>query len=408
MPFKSRISPQVAIIVLMVFSQHCLLLSPRSVAVAQEENNEAATVRFATFNISFNRDKEGLLEKRLAAGKGKNFERIALTIQTVRPDVLLLNEFDSAEQGEGVDSFLKKFLARKIGDPEPIEYPYVFSRAVNTGVDSGLDLNQDGKTGTADDAYGYGKFPGQYAMVILSKYPIKTDEARTFQKFLWKDMPDALLPVDPSSDQAYYSPAAVDAFRLSSKSHWDVPIDVNGTVIHFLTSHPTPPTFDGPEDKNGCRNHDEIRMFADYVGGKADYLYDDAGKKGGLADGEHFVIAGDLNADPIDGDSHDEAINQLLSHSSINAREAPKSAGGAAFAELQGGKNGDHVGDPANDTADFGDRSVGNLRIDYVLPAKSLEVKSQAIFWPHPDDLQADWVKATDHRMVYVDLVLPK
>ena len=408
MPLKSQTRLHVAIMAVIVFSQLGMSFTFLPVAVAQEKNEDAETVRFATFNISFNRDKEGLLKKRLAAGKGKNFERIARTIQTVRPDVLLLNEFDADAAGEGVNSFREKFLARKIGDPEPIEYPYVFSRSVNTGVDSGLDLNQDGKKGTADDAYGYGKFPGQYAMVILSKYPIKADEARTFQNFLWKDMPDALLPVDPSSDQAYYSPAVVDAFRLSSKSHWDVPIDVNGTVIHFLTSHPTPPTFDGPEDKNGCRNHDEIRMFADYVGGKADYLYDDAGKKGGLAAGEHFVIAGDLNSDPIDGDSHDKAINQLLSHANINAQVPPESAGGAAFAELQGGKNGDHVGNPANDTADFGDRSVGNLRIDYVLPSKSLEVKSQAIFWPHPDDPQADWVKATDHRMVYVDLVLPK
>ena len=55
-------------------------------------------------------------------------------------------------------------------------------------------------------------------------------------------------------------------FRLSSKSHWDVPIRIGRETVHFLVSHPTPPVFDGPEDRNGTRNHDEIRFWADYVG----------------------------------------------------------------------------------------------------------------------------------------------
>ena len=36
-------------------------------------------------------------------------------------------------------------------------------------------------------------------------------------------------------------------------------------TVHVLASHPTPPTFDGAEDRNGRRNHDEIRFWADYV-----------------------------------------------------------------------------------------------------------------------------------------------
>ena len=36
-------------------------------------------------------------------------------------------------------------------------------------------------------------------------------------------------------------------------------------TVHVLASHPTPPSFDGGEDRNGRRNHDEIRFWADYV-----------------------------------------------------------------------------------------------------------------------------------------------
>ena len=377
-------------------------------ATVPADSVQEKTVRLATFNISFNRDRAGMLKERLAEGKGKNFERIAKIIQRVRPDVILLNEFDYDESGESVRLFQNHFLEKAQGDLQPIKYPHVFLRSVNTGIDSGLDMNHDGVLKSGEDAYGYGKFPGQYGMVILSKHPLLEKQARTFQNFLWKDMPDALVPMDPENNKPYFHSPVMNVFRLSSKSHWDVPVSIDGTVVHFLAAHPTPPTFDGPEDRNGKRNHDEIRMLADYVGGKAEYLYDDDGKRGGLADGSHFVIAGDLNADPIDGDSHSGAAAQLLSHPAINAAVPPKSSGGTAFAALQGHKNSEQKGDPATDTSDFGDKTVGNLRVDYCLPSKTLEVKSQSVFWPAPDDPEAEWVKATDHRMVYIDVAIPK
>ena len=74
--------------------------------------------------------------------------------------------------------------------------------------------------------------------------------------------------------------------------------------------------FDGAEDRNGTRNHDEIRFWADYVE-DASYIYDDAGVYGGLGGGARFVIAGDQNSDPLDGDSIPGAIQQLLDHRRI-------------------------------------------------------------------------------------------
>ena len=61
---------------------------------------------------------------------------------------------------------------------------------------------------------------------------------------------------------------------------------VGGKVIHTLVSHPTPPVFDGPEDRNGTRNHDEIRLWSDYVlPSRSGYIYDDEGERGGLKPG---------------------------------------------------------------------------------------------------------------------------
>ena len=231
--------------------------------------------------------------------------------------------------------------------------------------------------------------------------------------FRWADMPGALLPDDPTTAAPadWYSPEILEVFRLSSKSHWDVPVRVGRKTVHVLASHPTPPTFDGPEDRNGTRNHDEIRFWADYVTpGAGRYIYDDEGRRGGLRPGSRFVIVGDQNADPLDGDSVDQAINQLLDSRWIRDPK-PASAGAVEAARLQGGANLTHRGNPAYDTADFNDNPApGNLRADYVLPSRwGLKVKDSGVFWPVRSDplsrLTGEFPFPTsDHRLVWVDL----
>ena len=223
-------------------------------------------------------------------------------------------------------------------------------------------------------------------------------------------MPDNLLPMkvdsdDVATDEPFYSVEATKIFRLSSKSHWDVPIDVGGKTIHFLVAHPTPPVFDKAEDRNGRRNHDEIRMFTDYVTpGKADYLYDDNGVKGGLPADSRFVIAGDMNSDPNDGDGELKAAKQMTEHPLINHQHTPQSKGGTQAAASQGLKNLEHTGDPKFDTGDFNDKSAGNMRLDYCLPSKTLSIKKSGVFWPSEDDANAALNKASDHHMVWVDV----
>ncbi|MEM7025049.1 MAG: endonuclease/exonuclease/phosphatase family protein, partial [Pseudomonadota bacterium] len=298
---------------------------------------------------------------------------------------------------------------------DPIEYPYVYIAESNTGIPSGVDLDNDGTVGGPGDAYGFGFYPGQFGMAILSQYPIQTHRIRTFQTFLWKDMPGALLPDDLSTptQNDWYVEEELETFRLSSKSHWDLPVRIGEAVVHFLVSHPTPPVFDGPEDRNGRRNFDEIRFWADYIApARSSYFYDDQGERGGLEAGALFVIAGDQNADPMDGDSVPGAIQQLLEFDQVNSSVAPRSSGALEQAQLHGGANDAHEGDPALDTADFNDDGPGNLRVDYVLPSSQLGVVDAGVFWPPSDDPLFRLVgtypfPSSDHRLVWVDVRLP-
>jgi len=386
-----------------------------SVSAAAQYSSQPAPVRFATFNASLNRNFAGQLVADLSTPNNAQAKTVAEIIQRTRPDVLLINEFDYVVNGVAAKLFQDNYLSVSQNGAEPIEYGYYFVAPSNTGIASGFDFNNNGVVGGPDDAFGFGFFPGQFGMAVYSRFPIDVDSIRTFQLFLWKDMPGALLPDDPSTAAPadWYSPAELDVFRLSSKSHWDIPIQVDGQIVHFLVSHPTPPVFDGPEDRNGMRNFDEIRFWADYIlPSRSGYIYDDQGTFGGLTPGAKFVIAGDQNSDPLDGDSIPGAIQQLLDHPLVNTRMTPTSEGGPEQTALQGGANTTHESDPMFDTADFADSAPGNLRADYVLPGKNLRFADAAVFWPKVADPLFPLVgvfpfPSSDHRLVWIDVWVP-
>jgi hypothetical protein len=370
-------------------------------------------VRFATFNASLNRNNAGDLVRDLSTPGNAQASAVAEIIQRVRPDVLLINEFDFDEQGTAARLFQENYLSIGHNGADPITYPYRYVAPSNTGVPSGFDLDNNGSVGGGNDAFGFGAFPGQFGMAVYSRYPILTPLVRTFQNFLWKDMPGALLPDDPNTAAPadWYSPEELDVFRLSSKSHWDLPILIDGRIVHLLASHPTPPVFDGPEDRNGTRNFDEIRFWADYItpGRTSRYIYDDNGGRGGLDPGASFVIVGDQNSDPLDGDSIEGAAQQLIEHPRINVSTTPDSEGAVEQSALQGGANLTHQSDPRFDTADFADTAPGNLRADYVLPSKSLRIADSGVFWPLSTDPLFRLVgtfpfPSSDHRLVWVDV----
>lgn len=372
-----------------------------------------ASIRFATFNCSLNRFDQGAPIPTLLANPASAApKKVAEIIQRNHPDILLLNEFDynPASPATSPQQFQDNFLSVSQNSQPAISYPYRYTAPVNTGIASGFDLNNDGVIDTTEgddpygnDAFGYGRWPGQYGMVIYSKFPLETTAIRTFQKFLWKNMPGAVLPdlaSTPSFPADFYTFAELNVFRLSSKSHWDVPVNIDNHLVHLLVHHPTPPVFDGTEDRNGRRNHDEIRLWADYISPeKSGYLTDDNSVSGGLAANQRFVIMGDHNADPFKGDSYGSAILQLLDHPLVNSNYSPCPVNLTPSHAFGTG----YFNDAIYDTGDFS----ADLRVDYVLPSKlGLSVLAGAVDWPVKPTPVADIVGVSDHRLVYFDMAL--
>jgi endonuclease/exonuclease/phosphatase family metal-dependent hydrolase len=396
--------------------------SPNPSSEGNSPEMPGAIVRLALFNIR-ELDTAKILEVD-ANGRGANPQALAAAriIRRIAPDILVLNEIDhdDARSEEGLDLNARRFRDHYLsGGADGVELPYSYAAPNNTGILSGIDLDGDGHVATdadrgerrhGNDAFGYGTYPGQYSMAVLSRYPIVGAETRSFQRFLWKDLPGNHL------EDGLLSPAARAVFRLSSKSHWDLPIDVDGHRLHLFVSHPTPQGFDDEEDRNGRRNFDEIKLWVEYIDGN-EALVDDDGRRGGYASLAPFVVVGDLNAAPLrEGDGQDgpfrtsvyegmAAIDQLLRHPRIQESGPHLTSRGAVAhaAEVLGESRA-----PAGferSTSSFGAGS----RIDYVLPSVGLEILDGGVFWPTPeeDESGAAWAEeASDHRLVWLDLEL--
>jgi hypothetical protein len=350
--------------------------------------------------------------------------RAAARIQALSPDVLLVNEmtydqpgspgYTSGDpEGQNARRFVEHYLSQPQADTlQGLSYRTVML-PVNTGLPSGYDLNNDGRVVTerptippspedgsvaeqtaegrayGNDAWGFGVFPGQYGMAILVRPDVEVlrDSIRTFRLFRWSRMPEAAEPVDSTSGEPWYAPEAWKNVRLSSKSHWDVPLRTpGGEVVHVLASHPTPPAFDGVAQRNARRNHDEIRLWVDYLSG-ASYIEDDSSRTGGLHSDAAFVVMGDLNADPDEEGRFRQAIRKLVGHARVQSDTEPTatSAGRAAFPRL----------DP-DDTARWGSR------VDYVLPSATLAVDTSGVWRPVPRDTSA--LPVSDHFPVWMDI----
>ena len=339
-----------------------------------------------------------------SSSNNPRLRRLAAIIQHAAADVILLCEFDHLGAG-GDDGALANFCDNYLSvgqyDQRPIKYPYRLCPATNTGLLTGIDLNNDGVISLPADGMGFGHFHGNFGFVLLSKYPIQNENIRSWQHMLWNKMPNALIPRD------FYSDEAIDILRLSSKNHLIVPIEYDQQVINLVCCHPTPPVFDGPERRNAKRNHDEIQLVCDILD-NVDYLEDDRGNRGGLSNEQSFIVLGDLNADVVDGDGLKAPIKQLLNHSRIHQQVShgaltPKSDGGSEYRPWQRRKG------RRNEWT-----HLGGMRLDYVLPSDDLTVLDSGVFWPskkHPlrqlilDDKGREKPTAgSDHRLVWVDI----
>jgi len=353
-------------------------------------------------------------EDEAMAAKVIQIRNVAAIIQTNRPNVLLMAEFDSNGTGDdkrALVAFQENYLsvaqstegAGGEANLEPISFPYFESYASNTGLASGYDLNNDGKIVTdvndvpdtpwdyANDAWGYGVFHGQYAFALVSQYEIDTENTRSFQEFKWKDLNNAEIPTITICDSEWnkipegmecgdewYTEAEWNEVRLSSKTHIDAPIIIptadGDQVVHLLLSHPTPPAFD--TGKNVAQNAAEVEFWHYYIN-DADFIYDDAGITGGLEAGAKFVIMGDLNLDTQDGDGISSVMqalhdDELVNQDVMNGALYPVSNGATEFAIDEGETH----PMPERITSTFG------LAVDYAMPSANLNVTEAAVYWP--------------------------
>ncbi|MEO9576476.1 MAG: endonuclease/exonuclease/phosphatase family protein [Tateyamaria sp.] len=321
----------------------------------------ADTLRIATYNTELQRDGPGLFLRDLARGEDEQIDAVLAVIATANADVLALQGIDYDLTSEALSRFAKA-----------AGYPHHFALRPNTGMPTGLDMDGDGRLGGPRDAQGYGRFSGQGGMAILSRLPIDEGNVQDLSGLLWRDVPGALLP---NVDGAPFPSEEAQAIqRLSTTGHWVVPIIGLNGPFDLLTFHASPPVFDGPEDRNGKRNHDEIMLWLQLLAGTV-----------GTAPAGPFVIAGDANLDPVGGSGIKAAIEALL---------------GAPDVQDVG-----PIGHFGTDTVDWDDPVPGDLRVDYVLPSTHWRVTDSGVLWPAPDDPFAETVaSASRHRLVWVDL----
>ncbi|WP_123794034.1 endonuclease/exonuclease/phosphatase family protein [Pacificibacter maritimus] len=332
-------------------------------------------LRVATWNAELSRKGPGILLRDIKAGKDPQVREALGHIAKIKPDVLLLTGVDT-----DFDGWSAKALSGALG-AFGHEMPHVFSKLSNAGAETQRDLDKDGRTGQRQDAQSFGDFHGQGGLVVLSRLAIDKAEIRDFSSLLWKDLPHARFPVN------FYDQGDLEVLRLSSASHWDVPLIWNGTPLHLFAFYATTPVFDGDEDRNGLRNADEIAFWRLYLDSALGSQPPDA----------PFILLGDANLDPVDGGGLHDEMAKLLSDPRLQD-PMPRSSYGAKVA------NRTHQGDASLDTADWDDPDPGNLRVDYVLPSRDLNIVGSGVAWVEATKADGPMFR---HGLVWVDLRHP-
>jgi len=324
------------------------------------------TLRLATYHTGLSRDGPGVLLRDIHRGEDAQITATLAVILAVEADILVLQDVDY-DAGHLALRALTAAL-----EVEGLSYPHILSLRPNTGLPTGHDLDDDGRNWRARDAHGFGYFSGQGGMAILSRFPF--GEVRDFSAFRWANL--------PGSHAAEVTPvAALPELRLHPVAAWDAEVLTVSGPFHLLTIHASPPVFDGPEDRNGRRNEDELRFWRMYLDGWA--------PDGATFSAERFAMVGTLNVDPARGEGRRAGLLGVLTHPRVQDPAPERPEGGA-------------------NTADWPEPVPGNLRVDYILPDAAMTVEGSGILWPSDAPqlgITAEQAAtASDHRLVWVDL----
>ena len=240
---------------------------------------------------------------------------------------------------------------------------------------------------------GWGEFRGRFNTAVLSRFPILVDQVRVITELAWQDVPGNCI-AQMESEIGIGVPAG---FPLFEKALHIVPIQIGDQVLDLILHHPVTPAFD---PINPYRNHDELLALRLLLDGEL------PGEAPLSADAK-FVILGDLNADPDDGDGIPGSIQQILDHPSV-VSSFPAGSGTA-------GHNGQHnsylSGCGRDDGSTVDDPTVKfQLQLDYILPSTTVgEPLESLLFFPDYQTAREDFdlaCRASDHRFLYSDLAI--
>ncbi|TNJ47498.1 endonuclease/exonuclease/phosphatase family protein [Phaeobacter sp. B1627] len=322
----------------------------------------ADVIRVATFNTEASRKGPGLLLRDLRKGQDPQLAAIIATIVAGNADILAVQSLDWDRELSALGA-----LRDQLSDAG-LTYPYGFALRPNAGVPSGLDLDGDGRLGEPEDAWGWGRFTGQAGIALLSKYPIHQERALDLTNLRWKDIPDHRMPLTDDGSPFPSADVATE-LRLSSTNHWAVPVALpDSPPLWVLSFHAAPPVFDGPEDRNGRRNADEIQLWLHLLDGSLDGSLG-VGPASTIA--APFVILGDANNDPDRGEGHKDALHSLLSDPRLQDPIAADAEGPHTVVWER----------------------TGPMRVDYVLPSAGLDIVASGILRS----------KGSRHGLVWVD-----
>lgn len=331
----------------------------------------ADTLRVATWNAELSRDGPGLLLRDILRGDDDQAEAVAQVIAGVAPDILLLQNVDY-DMGLRALTALRDLIAA-----QGLRYGHMFARLPNTGMATGLDMDGDGRLGEPEDAQGHGAFAGQGGMAILSRYPVDMDGVQDMSGVLWRDVPQAMLPMVDGAP--FPSAKAQNMLRLADVAQWVVPLQHETGRIMLLAFHANAPVFDGPEDRNGRRNHDQLRFWQHYLDGAF-----------GPAPDARFVLLGHANQDPNRSEGIKSGIRGLLADPRV--------------ADPMPLRTGAPPGDPPEATVEWPRVDPPQMRVSYVLPSRDLRVVASGVHWPMTGEGARLLELASRHRMVWVDL----
>ena len=209
-------------------------------------------VRFATFNASLNRNAAGQLVADLSTPDNAQARTVAEIIQRTSPDVLLVNEFDFVEDGVAAELFRDNYLEVSQNGADAGRLPLLLRSPVEHRHPDRLRPQQQRRRRRRRRRVRVRALPRPVRHGRLLQVPHRPRRGPHLPELPLEGHAGRPSPTTRRCGaDRLVRPEELDIFRLSSKSHWDVPIKTAATV-HFLVTHPTPPTFDGPRTATGA------------------------------------------------------------------------------------------------------------------------------------------------------------